>query len=74
MASNYWDSTQRNHWTFTKDELDNIRRKIDQRSNPDLLEFPQIQLRHLYIWFQQRTPLTTTSTVLPSLTSQRSSG
>lgn len=56
MASNYWESTQRKHWQFTKDELANVRQRLED-DDPGLVQmFPLPQLRHLNIYFNQREP------------------
>ncbi|KAJ4306824.1 RNA polymerase II holoenzyme cyclin-like subunit [Collariella sp. IMI 366227] len=54
MAANYWESTQRKHWQFTKDELTTIRQRLDDE-DPTLVQmFPLPQLRHLNIYFNQQ--------------------
>jgi len=72
MSANYWDSTQRKHWQFTKDELASMRQKLEEE-NADLVQmFPLQQVRHLYIYFNQREILSffllsTTPLSFPSL-------
>lgn len=57
MAANYWDSTQRRYWLFSKEELASMRQKL-QEENAELNQlFPLPQLRHLNIYFNQRTSL-----------------
>ncbi|KAL1836957.1 hypothetical protein VTJ49DRAFT_4436 [Mycothermus thermophilus] len=54
MAANYWESTQRKFWQFTKDELAAIRQRLDDE-DPNLVQmFPLPQLRHLNIYFNQQ--------------------
>ncbi|KAK0740306.1 cyclin-like protein [Schizothecium vesticola] len=54
MAANYWESTQRKHWQFTKDELANVRQRLED-DDPGLVQmFPLPQLRHLNIYFNQQ--------------------
>jgi cyclin C len=54
MAANYWESSQRRHWQFTKDELAAMRQKLED-DNAELVQmFPLPQLRHLNIYFNQR--------------------
>ena len=54
MAANYWESTQRKHWQFTKDKLALLRHRLDEE-DPGLVQmFPLPQLRHLNIYFNQR--------------------
>jgi hypothetical protein len=54
MAANYWDSTQRTHWTFTKDQLDDIR-SLQQQDDQELhSRFPLPEPRLMNIYIQQR--------------------
>ncbi|GAO14928.1 uncharacterized protein UV8b_05098 [Ustilaginoidea virens] len=54
MSPNYWDSTQRRHWLFTKDQLASMRQKLDD-DHADLVRmFPLPQPRHLAIYFNQQ--------------------
>lgn len=54
MAANYWESTQRKHWQFTKHDLAALRQRLDDE-DPGLVQmFPLPQLRHLNIYFNQR--------------------
>jgi cyclin-C len=54
MAANFWESTQRRHWQFTKDQLASMRKQLED-DNADLIQmFPLQQRRHLYIYFNQR--------------------
>lgn len=53
MAANYWASTQRRHWLFTKTELSDIRSKLD--SDPALTQqYPLPDRRFLSIYFRDR--------------------
>ncbi|KAK3304196.1 cyclin-like protein [Chaetomium strumarium] len=54
MAANYWESTQRKHWQFTKDELAAIRQRLDDEDPAVVQMFPLPQLRHLNIYFNQQ--------------------
>ncbi|KAL2127534.1 hypothetical protein VTI74DRAFT_10573 [Chaetomium olivicolor] len=54
MAANYWESTQRKHWQFTKDELAAIRQRLDDEDPALVQMFPLPQLRHLNIYFNQQ--------------------
>lgn len=56
MAANYWESTQRKHWQFTKDDLAGMRQRLDEEDPALVQMFPLPQLRHLNIYFNQRTP------------------
>ncbi|KAK3397106.1 cyclin-like protein [Sordaria brevicollis] len=55
MAANYWESTQRKHWLFTKDELAAMRAKLEAEDPNLVASFPLPQLRHLNIYFNQRS-------------------
>jgi cyclin C len=54
MAANYWESTQRKHWQFTKDQLATMRQKLEDEDQQLIHMFPLPQLRHLNIYFNQR--------------------
>ncbi|KAM0335595.1 hypothetical protein ACHAQA_000643 [Verticillium albo-atrum] len=54
MAANFWDSTQRRYWQFTKDGLATMRQKLEDE-NAELVQlFPLPQVRHLNIYFNQQ--------------------
>lgn len=56
MAANYWESTQRRYWQFTKEELAAMRQKLEDEE-PDLVQmFSLPQLRHINIYLNQRMP------------------
>lgn len=54
MAANYWESTQRRHWQFSKDELAEMREKLEESEQSLVQMFPLPQRRHLNIYFNQR--------------------
>lgn len=54
MAANYWESTQRKHWQFTKDELAAMRQALEDEDPALVQMYPLPQLRHLNIYFNQR--------------------
>lgn len=54
MAANYWESTQRRNWQFTKDQLVQMRQKLEEDEQSLVQMFSLPQLRHLYIFFNQR--------------------
>ncbi|KAI1430892.1 cyclin domain-containing protein [Xylaria sp. CBS 124048] len=54
MAANYWESTQRRHWQFTKDELIQMREKMEENEQSLVQMFPLPQWRHLSIYFNQQ--------------------
>lgn len=54
MSANYWESTQRRHWQFTKEQLVSMRQKLEDENAELVRLFPLPQIRHLYIFFHQR--------------------
>lgn len=54
MAANYWESTQRKHWQFTKDQLATMRQQLEDEDPVLVQMFPLQQLRHLNIYFNLR--------------------
>ncbi|KAM7220548.1 RNA polymerase II holoenzyme cyclin-like subunit [Rhypophila decipiens] len=54
MAANYWESTQRKHWQFTKDELAAMRQALEDEDPALVQMYPLPQLRHLNIYFNQQ--------------------
>ncbi|KAI0518519.1 cyclin domain-containing protein [Xylaria bambusicola] len=54
MAANYWESTQRRHWQFSKDELAEMREKLEESEQSLVQMFPLPQRRHLNIYFNQQ--------------------
>ncbi|KAK4133248.1 cyclin-like protein [Trichocladium antarcticum] len=54
MAANFWESTQRRHWQFSKDELAAMRQKLDDEDPALVQMFPLPQLRHLNVYFNQQ--------------------
>lgn len=54
MSANYWESTQRRHWLFTKDELASMRQKLEDENAELVRMFPLPQPRHMAIYFNQR--------------------
>lgn len=57
MSANYWESTQRRHWLFTKDELASMRQKLEDENAELVRMFPLPQPRHMAIYFNQRESL-----------------
>ena len=53
MAANYWDSTQRKYWQFTKPELADLRRKLEDEGKTLVQTYPLPHLRHISIFFNQ---------------------
>lgn len=54
MAANYWESTQRRYWQFTKEELAQLRENLEDEEQNLVHMFPLPQWRHLSIYFNQR--------------------
>jgi cyclin-C len=54
MAANYWESTQRRFWQFSKQELAELREKLEVEEETLVKAFPLPILRHLSIYFNQR--------------------
>lgn len=57
MAANYWDSTQRKHWQFTKEQLASMRQRLEDEDPGLVQSFGLPQWRHLNIFFNQRKRL-----------------
>jgi len=54
MAANYWESTQRRFWQFSKQELAELREKLEVEEETLVKAFPLPILRHLSMYFNQR--------------------
>jgi hypothetical protein len=54
MAANFWESTQRRHWQFTREQLEDLRKKLEDEELVQMYPLPA--LRHLSIYFNQRKP------------------
>lgn len=54
MAANYWESTQRKHWQFTRGQLEDLRTKLEDEDQNLVQMYPLPALRHLSIYFNQR--------------------
>ncbi|KAI1076518.1 cyclin-C [Whalleya microplaca] len=54
MAANYWESTQRRFWQFSKEELAQMRQDLEEREQALVQMFPLPQTRHLNIFFNQQ--------------------
>ena len=54
MAANYWASTQRRYWIFTREQLVSMRAKLD--TDPVLTaQYPLPDRRLLSLYFRDRT-------------------
>ncbi|KAF5862004.1 RNA polymerase II holoenzyme cyclin-like subunit [Aspergillus alliaceus] len=54
MAANYWASTQRRHWLFTKERLADIRESFRESDKAAHSQFPLPDHRLLNIYFSQQ--------------------
>ncbi|EKD12273.1 cyclin domain-containing protein [Drepanopeziza brunnea f. sp. 'multigermtubi' MB_m1] len=54
MAANYWESTQRRHWQFTRQQLEELRQQLEDE-DPNLVKmYPLPEVRHQSIYFNQQ--------------------
>ena len=54
MAANYWASTQRRHWQFSKAGLAEIRQELENEDASLVQQYPLPDRRLLSIFFNQR--------------------
>ncbi|KAI0385290.1 cyclin-C [Hypomontagnella monticulosa] len=54
MAANYWESTQRRFWQFSKDELAQMREELEKSDQNLVQSFPLPRRTHLNIYFNQQ--------------------
>ncbi|RQM06012.1 hypothetical protein DH86_00002574, partial [Scytalidium sp. 3C] len=54
MAANYWESTQRRYWQFTREQLDSLRKKLEEEDQNLVQMYALPQIRHLSIYFNQQ--------------------
>ncbi|RDW85749.1 putative RNA polymerase II holoenzyme cyclin-like subunit [Coleophoma crateriformis] len=54
MAASYWESSQRRFWTFSREQLDNIRQKLEEEDQNLVQSYPLPELRHLSFYFNQQ--------------------
>jgi cyclin C len=54
MAANYWASTQRRHWLFSREKLADVRERLRERDKVAHSQFPLPDSRLLNIYFNQR--------------------
>ena len=57
MAANYWASTQRRHWQFSRETLSEIRQQLEDEERALVQQYPLPDRRLLSIFFNQRTLL-----------------
>ncbi|KAK6587063.1 hypothetical protein PZA11_000353 [Diplocarpon coronariae] len=54
MAANYWESTQRRHWQFTRQQLEDLRKKLEEEDQNVVQMYPLPEIRHQSIYFNQQ--------------------
>lgn len=54
MAANYWASTQKLYWHFTKAQLSEIRQQLEDEDRVTLQQYPLPDVRLLSIFFNQQ--------------------
>ncbi|KIW06635.1 uncharacterized protein PV09_02347 [Verruconis gallopava] len=54
MAANYWESSQRKYWTFTKKELSEMRKAMEQENQQLVSQYPLPDRRLLNIYLSYR--------------------
>ena len=54
MTSNYWDSTQRKHWTYSKAKLAEIRKQLEDEDRQLIQQYMLPDRRLLNIYFSQQ--------------------
>lgn len=69
MAANYWASTQRRHWLFSRESLADVRERLREKDKVTHSQFPLPDQRLLNIYFNQRkkSPLQRDSLLLNTL-------
>lgn len=54
MAANYWNSTQRQHWCFSRDKLASLRDELDEQNATVITQYPIPDRRHFFIFLKER--------------------
>lgn len=54
MAANYWASTQRQHWVYSRENLRAIRQGLESEDSDLTKQYPTVDWRLLSIYFNQR--------------------
>ena len=54
MAANYWASTQRRHWQFSRESLNEVRQQLEDEEKSIVQQYPLPDRRLLSIFFNQR--------------------
>ena len=53
MAANYWASTQRRHWQFSRESLNEVRQQLEDEEKSIVQQYPLPDRRLLSILFNQ---------------------
>ncbi len=69
MAADYWSSTQRLHWTLSRRELAEKRRKLEDEERSLIQQFPLPERRLFHLHLYQRA-----SSSVPSVMHGASAG
>lgn len=70
MAANYWASTQRRHWQFSRETLAEIRQKLEDNDRALVQQYPLPDRRLLSHFFNQRTQSLWSLSAADSLTEE----
>lgn len=54
MAANYWASTQRLHWLFSREKLAELRQKLEDQDKNLVSQYPLPDRRLVNIYINQR--------------------
>lgn len=54
MAANYWTSTQRQNWSFTRDKLADLRDELDEQNATVIAQYPVPDRRLFFIFLKDR--------------------
>ncbi len=66
MAANYWASTQRRHWQFSRENLTNIRQQLEDEDRSLVQQYPLPDRRLLSKFFNERMFLVICPSGLPT--------
>ncbi len=61
MAANYWASTQRRHWQFSRENLAEIRQQLEDEDRSLVQQYPLPDRRLLSKFFLERMSLVVSS-------------
>lgn len=49
MAANFWVSTQRRHWMFTRERLAEIRENLKDKSQDRQIQLPDVRVINIFL-------------------------